>query len=27
MRQFMDEVTHSFPAKGGTTVRMLKRAS
>jgi serine/threonine-protein kinase RsbW len=25
MRQFMDEVTHSFPAKGGTTVRMLKR--
>ena len=27
MRQFMDEVTHSFPAKGGTLVRMLKRAS
>ena len=27
MRQFMDEVTHSFPAKGGTMVRMLKRAS
>ena len=27
MRQFMDEVTHSFPAKGGTVVRMLKRAS
>jgi len=25
MRQFMDEVTHSFPAKGGTMVRMLKR--
>jgi serine/threonine-protein kinase RsbW len=25
MRQFMDEVTHSFPAKGGTVVRMLKR--
>ena len=27
MRQFMDEVTHSFPAKGGTMVRMVKRAS
>ena len=27
MRQFMDEVTHSFPPKGGTTVRMVKRAS
>jgi serine/threonine-protein kinase RsbW len=27
MRQFMDEVTHSFPAKGGTTVRMLKRVA
>jgi serine/threonine-protein kinase RsbW len=27
MRQFMDEVTHSFPAKGGTVVRMLKRVS
>ena len=25
MRQFMDEVTHSFPARGGTVVRMLKR--
>ena len=25
MRQFMDEVTHSFPSKGGTVVRMLKR--
>ncbi len=25
MRQFMDEVTHTFPAKGGTVVRMLKR--
>ena len=25
MRQFMDEVTHSFPPKGGTVVRMLKR--
>ena len=25
MRQFMDEVTHTFPAKGGTMVRMLKR--
>ena len=25
MRQFMDEVTHSFPTKGGTVVRMLKR--
>ncbi len=25
MRQFMDEVTHSFPARGGTIVRMLKR--
>jgi serine/threonine-protein kinase RsbW len=25
MRQFMDEVTHSFPARGGTLVRMLKR--
>jgi serine/threonine-protein kinase RsbW len=25
MRQFMDEVTHSFPQKGGTVVRMLKR--
>ncbi|MGE5126946.1 MAG: ATP-binding protein [Betaproteobacteria bacterium] len=27
MRQFMDEVTHSFPARGGTVVRMLKRVS
>jgi serine/threonine-protein kinase RsbW len=26
MRQFMDEVTHSFPAKGGTIVRMVKKA-
>ena len=25
MRQFMDEVSHSFPARGGTVVRMLKR--
>jgi len=25
MRQFMDEVTHAFPANGGTVVRMLKR--
>ena len=25
MRQFMDEVTHTFPAKGGTMVRMVKR--
>jgi serine/threonine-protein kinase RsbW len=25
MRQFMDEVTHAFPAKGGTVVRMIKR--
>ncbi len=25
MRQFMDEVTHTFPARGGTVVRMLKR--
>jgi serine/threonine-protein kinase RsbW len=27
MRQFMDEVTHAFPAKGGTVVRMIKRLS
>jgi serine/threonine-protein kinase RsbW len=27
MRQFMDEVTHSFPAKGGTVVRMVKKAT
>ena len=26
MRQFMDEVTHRFPAGGGTVVRMLKRS-
>jgi serine/threonine-protein kinase RsbW len=25
MRQFMDEVAYSFPAKGGTLVRMVKR--
>ena len=25
MRSFMDEVTYSFPARGGTLVRMLKR--
>ncbi len=25
MRQFMDEVTYSFPPKGGTVVTMLKR--
>jgi serine/threonine-protein kinase RsbW len=25
MRSFMDEVSYSFPAKGGTAVRMLKR--
>jgi serine/threonine-protein kinase RsbW len=25
MRQFMDEVTHSFPPRGGTVVRMVKR--
>jgi serine/threonine-protein kinase RsbW len=25
MRQFMDEVQHSFPSKGGTVVRMLKK--
>jgi serine/threonine-protein kinase RsbW len=25
MRQFMDEVTHAFPARGGTVVRMIKR--
>jgi len=25
IRQFMDEVTYSFPSKGGTVVRMLKR--
>jgi serine/threonine-protein kinase RsbW len=25
MRSFMDEVTYSFPARGGTAVRMLKK--
>ncbi len=25
MRSFMDEVTYSFPARGGTVVRMVKR--
>ena len=25
MRSFMDEVDYSFPARGGTVVRMLKR--
>lgn len=25
MRQFMDEVSYSFPSKGGTVVRMLKK--
>jgi serine/threonine-protein kinase RsbW len=25
MKQFMDEVTYEFPARGGTVVRMLKR--
>jgi serine/threonine-protein kinase RsbW len=25
MRQFMDEVQHTFPPRGGTVVRMLKR--
>ena len=27
MRQFMDEVTYSFPPQGGTVVRMLKKLS
>jgi serine/threonine-protein kinase RsbW len=27
MRQFMDEVTHSFPARGGTVVRMVKKVA
>ena len=27
MKQFMDEVSYSFPAKGGTVVRMLKRVA
>lgn len=26
MRQFMDEVSYAFPPKGGTCVRMVKRA-
>lgn len=26
MRQFMDEVSYSFPARGGTLVRMVKKA-
>jgi len=25
MRSFMDEVSYSFPSKGGTVVRMLKK--
>jgi len=25
MRQFMDEVSYSFPARGGTVVTMVKR--
>jgi hypothetical protein len=25
MRSFMDEVTYSFPNRGGTLVRMVKR--
>jgi len=25
MKQFMDDVTYSFPSKGGTVVRMLKK--
>ena len=25
MKQFMDEVSYSFPSRGGTVVRMLKR--
>jgi serine/threonine-protein kinase RsbW len=25
MRQFMDEVAYSFPPKGGTVVKMVKR--
>ena len=25
MRSFMDEVSYSFPARGGTVVRMLKK--
>jgi serine/threonine-protein kinase RsbW len=27
MRSFMDEVEYSFPASGGTRVRMLKKKS
>ncbi len=27
MRQFMDEVSYSFPSKGGTVVRMVKNLS
>jgi serine/threonine-protein kinase RsbW len=27
MRSFMDEVSYSFPARGGTVVRMVKRRS
>ena len=27
MRSFMDEVSYSFPARGGTVVRMLKKRS
>jgi serine/threonine-protein kinase RsbW len=27
MRQFMDEVSYAFPAKGGTIVRMSKRVA
>jgi serine/threonine-protein kinase RsbW len=27
MRQFMDEVSYSFPPRGGTVVRMLKRVN
>ncbi|MCM2257187.1 MAG: ATP-binding protein [Vicinamibacteria bacterium] len=26
MRQFMDEVSYAFPARGGTIVRMVKKA-
>jgi hypothetical protein len=25
MRSFMDEVTYSFPPRGGTVVRMVKK--
>jgi serine/threonine-protein kinase RsbW len=27
MKQFMDEVSYSFPKKGGTVVRMVKRVA